>query len=599
MASGIEWLSTGVLEVGAAEESLPLPDGYGMAGYSLGGKRGRPGAQSLYARAMALRDSEGNEATLVVADLMCASLALFEAVAQASGVSRESLILAGTHTHSAPGHFFANSFYRAFAQPLTLEALLRPDLEWIDRLALDIAESVKRARATMRPCHVGVARRDVFGVARNRSHTAFLQNPGAADWGAAGFPAQGAPGGLYAQRRDIDPRLTAIVARPLPGEGGDPSLFAFYGCHATALGPTQATYHRDWPGYAVDEIEDRQGAVVAAIGLAAAGDITPLPPGAEEGPVQGEGLASTVGDTLGAAASEFLDALPLDGTPLSLEVQPGAWVPEADSWDVGWPILYGAEDGRTELFAAFLDEGMVADGPAPTDPLGAAQWPKRSALAMLQRLLRPGLAPSPWHPVHRLRLGRHLFFSAPGELSAFAAFEVERDLLATLGAGGDIESASAIGYAGDYAGYVTTPAEYELQHYEGAHTLYGRDTLARYTSALALGAPFPAPGATRSTPAAETPPSSLGPRVISSSNAHIAIAWIAGHAAANSAGASTTLHVDGAAHGGVVAAAPLEDAEQQALFVARFSSVSEAALSAATLDVEGPGLAAATAVART
>ena len=602
MSSGIEWLSVGTLAVGAAEESLPLPAEMGMAGYSLGGKKGRPGAQSLYARALTLRDDDGHEATLVVVDLMCASLALFEAVAQAAEIPRESLILAGTHTHSAPGHYFANPFYRVFAQPLRLDQIASPDLEWIDRLALDIAQSVRRARERMRPCHVGIARTDVFGVSRNRSHGPFLANDDAARWNTTGYPAQHAPEGLERDQRAVDPRLTAIAARPIAPDDEPAALFAFFGCHATALGPAQVTYHRDWPGYAVSEIEDRAGSVVAALGLAAAGDITPLPPGQEEGPTQGEALAQTVGRRVGAAAAEILAALPNDPTPLALSIEGGAWTPPPDSWDVGWPVLYGAEDGRTELFAPFLDEGMVSDDPPPSDPSAGPHWPKRSALAMLQRLLRPGLAPSPWHPLHRLRVGEHLFFAAPGELSAFASFDVERDLLATLGpgdaegAGEAIKSASAIGYAGDYAGYITTPAEYAQQHYEGAHTLYGRDTLADYLSALVLAAPLPPPGATRAAAPAPVPSRGEGPRVVASSDAHVSVAWIApGDAASHPTQA--TLHADGATFSGTAALAALDDDDdERALVVARFD-LAGASLAGSTLRVEGPGLRAPTAVA--
>jgi len=36
------------------------------------------------------------------------------------------------------------------------------------------------------------------------------------------------------------------------------------------------------------------------------------------------------------------------------------------------------------------------------------------------------------------------------------------------------------GYANDYAGYVTTPEEYDAQRYEGGHTMFGRWELAAY-----------------------------------------------------------------------------------------------------------------------
>jgi neutral ceramidase len=55
------------------------------------------------------------------------------------------------------------------------------------------------------------------------------------------------------------------------------------------------------------------------------------------------------------------------------------------------------------------------------------------------------------------------------------------------------------GYANAYSGYVTTPEEYDLQHYEGASTLYGPHTLAAYRQTFGMLATAarnnaPAPG---------------------------------------------------------------------------------------------------------
>jgi neutral ceramidase len=123
---------------------------------------------------------------------------------------------------------------------------------------------------------------------------------------------------------------------------------------------------------------------------------------------------------------------------------------------------------------------------------GDTQWPKRSVLPVLKRMLRSvGLNPSPWHPVHHLQLGTHLFVTVPGEPTTVAGYRVEQDALAAAG----VSSASLVGYAGDYAGYFTTPEEYALQHYEGAHTLYGEPTLDLLRAALLAPAPMPAPGA--------------------------------------------------------------------------------------------------------
>jgi neutral ceramidase len=49
----------------------------------------------------------------------------------------------------------------------------------------------------------------------------------------------------------------------------------------------------------------------------------------------------------------------------------------------------------------------------------------------------------------------------------------------------DVKYVAIAGYTGDYAGYVATREEYELQHYEGAATLFGPWTQAAYQQEFA------------------------------------------------------------------------------------------------------------------
>ncbi|MEM1415243.1 MAG: neutral/alkaline non-lysosomal ceramidase N-terminal domain-containing protein, partial [Myxococcota bacterium] len=149
----------------------------------------------------------------------------------------------------------------------------------------------------------------------------------------------------------------------------------------------------------------------------------------------------------------------------------------------------GAEDGRS--FLAELCPRRVREGvrirPGAGDP-NDVQYPKRLALAPLQRLLkRTRLVIAPDHPVHyaELRAGNdaHAIFTVPGEPTVVASHRIERALLQGITASGR-ESASALACAGDYAGYVTTPEEYAEQHYEGASTLFGRETLPHLVGTL-------------------------------------------------------------------------------------------------------------------
>src|SRR6185503_18724325 len=57
-----------------------------------------------------------------------------------------------------------------------------------------------------------------------------------------------------------------------------------------------------------------------------------------------------------------------------------------------------------------------------------------------------------------------------------------------------------VGLANDYMGYLTTPEEYQMQHYEGGHTVFGlwtsllvRDSLVALSHSLAMDQPAPEP----------------------------------------------------------------------------------------------------------
>ena len=142
---------------------------------------------------------------------------------------------------------------------------------------------------------------------------------------------------------------------------------------------------------------------------------------------------------------------------------------------------------------------------------GPPQYPKAPALGPLQALLRDlaKLAPAPVFPLHAFNLAGHLFVTVPGEPTVMMAHRLERALVARTGLAG----VTVLGYAGDSSGYYTTEEEYHAQHYEGAHTLYGRNT-ARHLEArlerLVVDAP-PSPLLTssvtfRSRPRAEPAP---------------------------------------------------------------------------------------------
>ena len=478
-------LTGGQCRIGVARAKLPTTPDVPMAGYGWTSHAGHCIGDHLWARALYL-EGGGEVAALVFLDLMSGSRHLWWEAARLlapEGILPRQLMLAGTHTHTAPGCFYGNRFYDLFAQAVTLrDGGFRH--EQAAGFADTIAQAVRNAKAAAFDGRLVVAQQTLWGASRNRSLKPFAAN--LSNWHGPGQPGHGLPTllALTPQQAAIDPRVTVLTALSGTSVVG---AFATFGCHATALGPRHATYARDWPGHAVGRAAERLTEVgtgaIPVIGVAASalGDASPLPPEDPE-PAdalpQSPALARAVGAAVGNAIVDAVEAARAGSfpAPLDLEIEHDRWSP--GDWSFGWPVLAGAEDGRTPMARAcpaLLHEEMPDPGGDPTHP----QHPKRPALGFIQDAIGEHLAIADWHPLHRLRLGDHVLVSVPGEPSAQGAFSLASAVQHRMGA----SSASVLACCGDYAGYYTTEPEYALQHYEGAHTLFGRATLASLEAA--------------------------------------------------------------------------------------------------------------------
>lgn len=516
---------------GAARRTFRPELGRGLAGYSALSKRATGRRDELYVRVVYLEDPQGHRIALCTLDLMSASRYLHERVAAItrlgpSGLDVHQIVLAGTHTHTAPAKFYGNSLFDTVAGPVEAQGM---DEAFAEGLAELVADAIREAFDVARTAEVAVVTTRLWGASRNRSHAAF---PYRDDWAEAGRPGTGAPDGLTPQQRAVDPRVVSLVARDPGGEVI--AVFSTFGCHNTALGPAETRYDGDWTRRAAMHAEGLLTpatggpatgapatggrAPIVAVALSSAGDVTPRPP--DDGAVRpdegaGPALADRIGEAVGAsiaAACRTGDFAPIQLTTWYQEWEPADTTPipsptgediELAPWLFGAPTLAGAEDGRSPLFFAGLAwEGMTRSPLSPSDP----QYPKEPALGILGNVIEwlGALAPSDMHPLHALRINDFLFVTVPGEPTTACRWELEAVLAATTGC----EGVCPIGFAGDYAGYFTTRAEFEKQHYEGAATLYGRNSAAHLKwrfAHLVSGRPFLLPP-----PASR--PFDLGPR---------------------------------------------------------------------------------------
>jgi neutral ceramidase len=480
------------------------PKGAGFpAGYSVLARRVGPlgdGEPALTATALLLDDGAGRKLAIVHADLHCAGLALWRAtLRRLPDFGPSELILAGTHTHLGPGFLYGSALFDAMTGPMPLPAPVN-----VGRIARRLAEAVRRAQAALAPGGACVVRVGVPGAASNRSLEAFRRNPAALRQAFVDGPGRAASDRLEEADRCVDPRLTLLIAGPV----GEPPAGAlgWFACHGTALGPRWPRWSAEWAGYAREAVER---ATRGPLGLASGctGDTSPLPLDAEGAPrrgddrpaEQGEALARAIGDRVANATIAALAQGRV--APLTLGVAHAMWEPgrEVGGARYGLATIGGAIDGAKPGTWERYHAGVDAPGyrPALAYPPEHPQHPKVDVTRDLAGGALGGgpvvgwLAPRRL-PLHAARIGGAVIVTVPGEPSTLAGFTIERQVAAGTGA----DEVVIAGYAGTYAGYWTTPEEYDQQRYEGASTLFGRRALPRLAARLAdlaaIAGPSPA-----------------------------------------------------------------------------------------------------------
>ena len=171
------------------------------------------------------------------------------------------------------------------------------------------------------------------------------------------------------------------------------------------------------------------------------------------------------------------------------EVEPGHRVSDEPFW--GLAFFGGSEDGASIFHEPASTEGRRLPADARTTPSTGARSSSRRGL------------------VHETVPEVHVIRSATACCSARRASRASRWGGASsrrsrpqLPPG--VKDPFVVGLANDYMGYLTTPEEYEMQHYEGGHTVYGTatsllalDVFVELTATLSSSQPSP-----RSLPAA-------------------------------------------------------------------------------------------------
>ncbi|MFP4028519.1 MAG: neutral/alkaline non-lysosomal ceramidase N-terminal domain-containing protein [Candidatus Brocadiia bacterium] len=365
----------------------------------------------LYSRAIAFEDQEGNRAVIIALDLctprreLAAEMA--DAVAQATGLPRESILINASHTHSGPALAQADIEGR-----LPLEAEDREVIvEYTDKLPQTVAETAAEAFKNLAPANLSWTKGRAEFIANRRK----LDEDG--NWTGMG---------------PHEPGRVDDVVPVLRVEEPDGSLRAVVfgcACHNVTLGPRNLLICSDYAGFARELIE-REHPGATAIYLAGCGaDANTEPRGGSRQWVHvrrhGVSLATEIGRVLAEEQFE-----PVDG-PFRTAFT-----------EVDLPL-------QTDLSRETLSEW--AEGP---------EWQKFNAELMLEMMDRGETLPTTYSaPLSLWRFGDDLdLVGISGEVTSGYAFRAAEVL--------SPEKAWVTGYSHEVFGYLPTAQIIEEGGYE-------------------------------------------------------------------------------------------------------------------------------------
>jgi hypothetical protein len=492
------------LRVGVGRADITPPTGYFTMGNVRSDARAKGQHTRLQARAIVL-ERGGTKVALVVTDLCCVAGGLLTEAAkqlEGRGIDERSMVVAGTHTHSAPGQYFPfNAHDVVFPNfPTPTEFSLQPDPQLYAFLARRIATAIARADDDLAPGAVAWGHTEIpVGLTENRSIEAHLANYGIQrDLGEGS--ASESPRGAGST---IDPDLDVLRVDKLVGGRLVPvGLWSTFANHGTVnLGSRAENYNGDHLGAAMLATED---ALRRTGGAPRGQDVVTAFSNADEGDASsalhrtGPAAADYVGRVEAAAmmrawtdAGDRLSSTPeldLRWTRFCFCGQETRGGRVDDKAVPGLPLLSGSDEHRGQLHE---NTGLVFEG----ERLPAELGPQGNKIQ-----LEPQGVPMPkGAPLAIVRVDDGVVVSNPGEVTT----EVGRRIKEAVGsamAGTGVRSVAISGLANEYQGYFTTPEEYAWQAYEGGQTNFGKysaNLLVEQTGllaeSLAEGRPAPAP----------------------------------------------------------------------------------------------------------
>jgi neutral ceramidase len=496
--------ATDTLKAGVGRADIQPPTGIYFFGWVRSDSKSHGQHTRLQARSIVLQRG-GRKLALVSVDLGAVPNGLIVAAAKRVadlGIKPEDVIVSASHTHSGPSGFFNYSAFNTVApskdNPSGFEVGTAADPQLYSFLSRQLAAAIRRADADLAPAALAWGSTQLLGVTDNRSIEAHLAN-----FGILLDPGQGKPEmdpGGYANT--IDPNVDVLRVDKVLRRGRTRpiGMWPVFADHGTVNRPTFQFYNADHHG-AAERVSE---AAIRKLGkVPASQDVVSAYGNSDEGDMTaglsraGPAAAEWVGR---AEARAFMRAWrtagkELDRTPdldwrwtrfcyCGQETEGGLVDKRGVS---GAPFFTGSEENRGPLYDV---DGVSHEGqhlPASTGPQGD-KIPAYTDVA--------GAMPNAL-PLTTARIGDHVVATIPGEMTVELGRRVRAAVTKSVDGVG-VKGVVLAGLANDFIQYLTTPEEYDRQHYEGGSQLYGRvagnmvmQQLAGLAGLMAQGKPAP------------------------------------------------------------------------------------------------------------
>lgn len=502
-------IGTGIYDITGPAAGLVM-EGYGKSDQIASGIR-----QRLRSRAFIVQDPSGKSVVFASADIGlmfgCIKEGVIKKLAEngyGDKYTAENVMLSAIHTHASLSGCSYYALYKISAMGFNRQNY--------NAIVNGIYMSIVNAHNNLEPGYIEMSRGELDGISVNRSKAAYNNNP---EEERARYSS------------DVDKTMTLLNFRA--ADGTLLGVLNWFALHSTSMNHHNTLVCGDNKGYASYLFEKDMGTnyqssktFVAAFAQSNAGDVSPNINYETLGNENGYYGLDDLKNTEYEGKNQYLKAKELSNNATVRLTGPVDYIhTNVDMQNVIISEKYTSGSGHRTYKAALgysFSAGAMEDGPSELpgfyEGMTQKDYPyslnkNNSRYQIIQRIAsispyfgeimgtkypelweqhypkpvllsptkgEPGLFVPDVVELQIIRIGQLAIIGQPGEITTMAGRRLRETIKETLDQDGNSNSVVIAGLSNEYTQYVTTPEEYDMQHYEGASTLYGKWTLDAY-----------------------------------------------------------------------------------------------------------------------